>query len=122
MKQQQTTQQTPDPVTEPTISILINSIHYFIDCVYILRSKNKYRLVVLQHSRVLFDQYYPSERGCRIVFGKTFKDRAWDERVKPLWSNFYDPEKEWLEEKQNRVEKGKRFKCHEKTAPESLYK
>jgi hypothetical protein len=41
MRQQQTTQQTPDPVTEPTISMLINSICYFIDCVFILRSKKQ---------------------------------------------------------------------------------
>jgi hypothetical protein len=106
MRQQQTTQQTPDPVTEPTISMLINSIHYFIDCVYILRSKNKYRLVVLQHSRVLLDKEYPTANGGRIAFTRFFKYKAWDETIKPEWSHFYDPDKEWLEEKQRRIEKG----------------
>jgi hypothetical protein len=99
MGQQQTTQQTPDPVTEPTISILINSIHYFIECVYILRSKNKYRLVVLQHSRVLLDKEYPTANGGRIAFARLFKYKAWDETIKAKWSHFYDPEKEWLDEK-----------------------
>jgi hypothetical protein len=99
MRQQQTSQQTPDPVTEPTISILINSIHYFIDCVYILRSKNKYRLVVLQHSRVLLDKEYPTANGGRIAFTRLFKYKAWDETIKAKWSHFYDPEKEWLDEK-----------------------
>jgi hypothetical protein len=106
MRQQQTTQQTPDPVTEPTISMLINSIHYFIDCVYILRSKNKYRLVVLQHSRVLLDKEYPTANGGRIAFTRFFKYKAWDETIKAKWSHFYDPDKEWLEEKQSRLEKG----------------
>jgi hypothetical protein len=49
---------------------------------------------------------YPTERGCKIAFGKIFKDRAWDERVTPLWSHFYDPDKEWFEEKQRRLENG----------------
>jgi hypothetical protein len=79
-----------------TISILINSIHYFIECVFILHFKDKYRLVVLQHSRVLFDMNYSTERGCRIAFGKIFKDKAWDKRVTPQWSHFYDPDKDWL--------------------------
>jgi hypothetical protein len=106
MRQQQTTQQEPNPGTETSISMLINSIYYFIDCAFILRSKNNYRLVVLQHSRVLLDRNYPTNRGCRIVFGKVFKARAWDERVTPSWSHFYDPDKDWLEEKQSRLEKG----------------
>jgi hypothetical protein len=96
----------PEVNEDITISMLINSICYFIDCVFILRSKNKYRLVVLQHCRVLLDMNYPTERGCKIAFGKIFKDRAWDERVTPLWSHFYDPDKEWFEEKQRRLENG----------------
>jgi hypothetical protein len=106
MRQQQTTQQTPDPVTEPTISMLINSIYYFIECVFILRSKNKYRLVVLQHSRVLLDRNYPTERGCRIAFARFFKNKAWDKTIKPEWSHFYDPDKDWLDEKERRLGKG----------------
>ena len=102
----------PGPVIDPaikndvTISMLINSIYYFIECVFILRSKNKYRLVVLQHSRVLLDTNYLTEKGCKIAFGKIFKARAWDERVTPLWSHFYDPDKDWLEEKERRLGKG----------------
>ena len=99
MRQRQTSQQAPNPGTETTISMLINSIHYFIECVFILRAQNKYRLVVLQHSRVLLDQDYPSERGCRIAFTRLFKEKAWDETIKAEWSHFYDPDKEWLEEK-----------------------
>ena len=89
---------------KPMVSRLINSMYYFIDCVYILKSKNKYRLVALQHNRVLMDKYYHTVRGCRIAFEKLFKDKAWDENVKANWSGFYDPDKEWLEEKQNHLE------------------
>jgi hypothetical protein len=99
MRQQQTTQQEPNPGTEITISMLINSIYYFIECVFILRTQNKYRLVVLHHSRVLLDKYYQTVRGCRIAFEKLFKNKAWDETIKPEWSHFYDPDKEWLQEK-----------------------
>jgi len=98
---------TPGTNEETTISILINSTYYFIEYVFILRTKNKYRLVALHHCRVLLDQSYPSERGCRIAFAKLFKDKAWDETIKPEWSPFYDPDKEWFEEKQRRLEKGK---------------
>ena len=94
---------TPETNEETSISMLINSICYFIECAFILRSKNNYRLVVLQHSRVLLDMNYPTNRGCRIAFGKIFKDRAWDERVTPSWSHFYNPDKDWLEEKQRRL-------------------
>ena len=89
----------PEVNEETTISTLINSIHYFIEFAAILRLKEKYRLVVLQHSRVLLDQYYPTEKGCHIAFGKIFKDKAWDETIKPQWSHFYDPDKKWLQEK-----------------------
>ena len=89
----------PEAQNDTTISMLINSIYYFIECVFILRAQNKYRLVVLQHSRVLLDQDYPSERGCRIAFTRLFKEKAWDETIKAEWSHFYDPDKEWLQEK-----------------------
>jgi hypothetical protein len=89
---------------KPVVSRLINSVYYFIDCVYILKSENKYRLVALHYGRVLCDKYYHTVRGCRIAFDKLFKDKAWDEKIKPQWSHFYDPDIEWLEEKQNHLE------------------
>lgn len=99
LKQQPTILLELNPGEKPVISLLINSIYYFIDCVYILKSKNRYRLVVLQHSKVLFDKYYPTVRGCRIAFQKFFKEKAWSEEIKAQWSHFYDPDSEWLEEK-----------------------
>jgi hypothetical protein len=97
--QQQKIRQEINSEENQVISRLINSVYYFIDCVYILKSKNKYRLVALQHMRVLVDKYYPTLRGCRIAFQKTFKDRPWQRETKAVWTPFYDPDKRWLEEK-----------------------
>jgi hypothetical protein len=104
MRQQQTSQQAPYPGTETTISMLINSVHYFIQCVFILQSKDKYRLVALHQRKVLIDKYYTTEKGCKIAFGKLFKNKAWSEETKARWSHFYDPDKRWLEKKCRRLE------------------
>jgi hypothetical protein len=79
--------------------MLINSVYYFSDCVFILQAKDKFRLVALQQGMVLFDKYYNTIRGCRIAFDKMFKDKAWSEEIKAEWSHFYDPDKGWLEKK-----------------------
>ncbi|UCH95153.1 MAG: hypothetical protein JSV88_33590 [Candidatus Aminicenantes bacterium] len=84
---------------QPEISMLINSVHYFIDCVYIRREKNNYRLVALHNRRVLWDKQYPTLKGCKIAFQKQFKEKAWQEGVKAEWSPFYPPDKVWLGKK-----------------------
>jgi hypothetical protein len=94
----------PGSEEKPVISILSNSIHYFIECVYIIKSKCKYRLVVLHNNRVLCDQYYSTLRGCRIAFDKMFRGKAWTKKVKADWSHFYDPDKRWLAEKLSHLE------------------
>jgi hypothetical protein len=92
-EQQQIIRQEINTEEKAMISRLINSILYYIECVFILRSRGKFRLVALQHRRVLIDKYYPTERGCRIAFQKMFKDKAWSEEEKADWSPFYDPDK-----------------------------
>ena len=82
-----------------TISLLTNSVYYFIDCVFIAKLKNKYRLVVLQHRKVLFDKNYPSIKKCKIAFDEMFKEKAWSEEVNAEWSHFYDPDKDWIGKK-----------------------
>jgi hypothetical protein len=99
VKQQQNIQQELNSEEITMISMLINSVYYFIDCVFISKSKNKYRLVALHHSRVLCDKYYPTEMSCRIAFDEMFKDKAWSEEVKAEWTRFFDPDKPWLEKK-----------------------
>jgi hypothetical protein len=103
-KQQQIIRQEINTEEKPVISRLINSVYFFIDCVYILKSKDKYRLVALHHRRVLCDKDYSTLRGCRIAFDKIFKDKAWRSKVKADWSHFYDPDKRWLEKKHRHLE------------------
>jgi hypothetical protein len=93
-----------NPGEEIEISMLINSVHYFVDCAFIARLKNKYHLVAFFHSQVLFDKYYPTERGCRNAFQKMFKGKAWSEEVKADWTHYYPPDRDWLEEKQSYLE------------------
>lgn len=99
LNQQHDTRQKINTQDKPMISMLINSIQYFIDCVFILQTKDKFRLVALHQSRILCDNYYSTSRGCRIAFDKMFKNKAWREGIKAEWSHFYDPDKLWLEKK-----------------------
>ncbi len=106
LKQQQPIRQETKADKDFKISRLVNSILYFIDCVYILRSKGKHRLVVLHQNTVLHDKYYPSDGECKIAFQRLFKDKAWSEDITADWSHFYDPDKQWLAKKQSRPETG----------------
>ena len=99
LKQQLTILRELNPGEKPTISNLINSVYYFIQDVFILKIKDKYRLVALHQRKVLMDKYYPTVKGCRIAFQKLFKDKACSEEIKAQWSHFYDPDKGWLEKK-----------------------
>jgi hypothetical protein len=81
------------------ISLLVNSAYYFIECVFILRLRDHFRLVALHHGTVLTDACYRTLKGARIAFAKKYKKKAWKEEVKAEWSVFYDPDNRWLEEK-----------------------
>lgn len=82
-----------------TISMLINSVYYFIECVFILDFHDHYRLVALHSGKVLIDASYETLRGARIAFSKLYGDKAWSEEIKAQWSHFYDPDARWLDEK-----------------------
>ena len=94
--QKQTRVQEKNPMT---ISMLINSVYYFIGCVFILDFHDHYRLVALHSGKVLIDASYETLRGARIAFSKLCGDKAWSEEIKAQWSHFYDPDTRWLEEK-----------------------
>ena len=88
-----------NPVEKPMISRLINSVHYFIRYVFIIQLEDTYRLVALNKRKVLFNKLFPTARGSRISFQKTFNDLACYPGVKAEWSHFYSPDKQWLENK-----------------------
>ena len=106
--QEQLIQQELNPGEQVEISRLINSMFYYIDCVFIIKLKNKYRLAALHKKRVLCDCYFLSAEECQIAFDKLFKDKAWFEEVKANWSQFYQPDQEWLAKKHSYLEKGKK--------------
>jgi hypothetical protein len=73
------------------ISLLINSAYYFIECVYISRLDDGFRLIALHQGTVLMDAIYETARGARIAFSRLYKNRTWKEGVKAEWTNFYSP-------------------------------
>jgi hypothetical protein len=82
------------------ISRLLNSIYYFLDCVFIAFSEGNYRLVILHYDKVIMDADYHTLRGAKIAFAKFFGEKAWGQEVHPLWSQTYQPDRDWLAEKQ----------------------
>jgi hypothetical protein len=85
------------------ISLLINSVYYFIESVFIAETSAGYRLSVTHHGAVLTDEIYKTLKGARIGFTKRYGHKAWEEGVKPHWTPFYPPEKKWLKEKLQRT-------------------
>lgn len=74
---------------EKRISILKNSIYYFLGSVFIICQGNCYRLVVMSNGRLLVDESYKSAKGCKIAFSRIYRNKVWKEGVKPRWSPFF---------------------------------
>jgi len=89
-------QETETPIR---ISLLINSIYYFIESVFIMAVKEGYRLVVIHQGRLLTDEMYKTAGGARVAFIKRYGNKAWRDGVKAEWSRFYPPESNWLGDK-----------------------
>jgi len=79
--------------------LMTNSIYYFLEFIFILIEHGTFRLVVLQHNRLLMDRRYKSLRGAKIAFSKYYTAKRWQENIEPDWSPAYHPEVTWLEEK-----------------------
>ena len=98
-KQKQT-----QPQQEPAkISILINSVYYFLDTVFILKSPEitGYTLLVIHEGKALTVKNYKTVRDARIAFSIIYGHKAYEKEVKAQWSVFYPPEHDWLNEKLN---------------------
>ncbi|MCP5046934.1 MAG: hypothetical protein GY940_07160 [bacterium] len=88
------------------ISLLSNSIFYFIERVYIQKiplddegKRFNFRLIVIHQATVLTDQLYETCRGAKIAFAKFYQHKTWEKGVKPDWSYFYDPADTFFEKK-----------------------
>jgi hypothetical protein len=99
MKKQGPPGQRPKSKNNTKISRLLNSIYYFLDCVFIIISETDYRLVILHHDQVIMDVHYNSLRGAKIAFAKYFGERAWAEEVQSQWTHTYQPDSDWMNEK-----------------------
>lgn len=84
---------------EVQISILTTSIYYFLDFAFIISDGNCYRLVVIHNSQLLTDNTYKTLKGAKIAFSRIYGYKVWHERIKPNWSDFYNPTNEWLDER-----------------------
>jgi hypothetical protein len=81
------------------ISMLSNSIYYFLECVFIMTQNDHFRLIVIHNRRLLTDRSYKSERSARIAFSKIYGQKGWEKNLKPIWTQFYRPDGKWLKEK-----------------------
>lgn len=89
-----------------TVSILMNSVYFYLGSAYIIKKKeNAFRLVVLHNGRIMCDEMYTSARGGKVAFSRLYGDRSWIYGMKPLWTPFYDPDSEYIDEKQRVVKK-----------------
>ena len=83
---------------EIEISMLLNAIHYFLDCVFIIHSHRKYRLLVFLSDNILLDQQYTSLKGAKIAFQKFYGPQACIKGIKARWDE-YIPESWWIKKK-----------------------
>jgi hypothetical protein len=86
------------------ISILLNAIHYFLDCVFIIHSYRRYRLLVLNSDNIIVDQHYTSLKGAKIAFHQIYRSQACIKGTKAVWDE-YIPEQWWIKKKMKILEK-----------------
>ena len=79
------------------ISLLVNSLCYFLEIVFIPGVKEGYRLVVIRERKLLTDKIYKTIKDAREAFLKRYGKYAWRDSVKPYWSLFCPPIKGWLD-------------------------
>lgn len=91
---------------EVKISILISSIYYFLDFVFIISEGGCFRLVVMHNKQLITYRTYKSVKAAKIAFSRLFAAKAWKEGIKPNWSVFYHPAVEWLKERREIINKG----------------
>jgi len=96
----------------PTLMILINSVYYFLECVYILAQKNHYQLVVIHNGRVLTYRDYKTQKGAKIAFQKLYREKAWKEGVKADWTHPYQVDQQWFKEKDDLLSHIKPLKAY----------
>ncbi|MDQ1350150.1 MAG: hypothetical protein QG657_451 [Acidobacteriota bacterium] len=91
---------------ETKISMLVSSIYYFLDFVYIIAEGERFRLVVMHNKKLLTYRTYKTLSAARGAFSRLYGAKAWKEGLKPNWSVFYHPAAKWLNERKKVIDKG----------------
>jgi hypothetical protein len=81
------------------VTVLENSIYYFLECVFIIIEDDRYRLVVAHQKQLLLNCVYNTLRGAKIAFSRMYLAKAWREDIKAEWTHPYPPELKWLKQK-----------------------
>ncbi len=84
---------------EKKIIHLNNSIHYLLECVFIVFEEEGYRLMVDRGGEIITDKNYKTVQGAKIAFLKFHGLLAVMDEVRAKWSHAYPPGKEWLEQR-----------------------
>ncbi len=96
----------PPQAVEPLeVSVLLNSVLYFIESVMVVRHHGRYRLLAIHRGQVMADSTYDSSKGAKIAFLRIFGYKAWNESLTPDWTAFYSPDQKWIKK---RIQKPKR--------------
>ena len=93
------TRQTGYPGKGKQVSLLINHGYYFLQYVFIMVEDAGFRLAVIHQGNVLIFRRYSSLRAARTAFARLYNRKAWQKGVKANWSQVYNPEQKWLDEK-----------------------
>ena len=92
-----------------TVSVLLNSVYYFLQHVFIIVSDYDYRLVVLHNDKVLTDQHYKTKKGAKIAFYRFYKNNIWRKGIKPDWSHCYHADSQWMNEMFEILNRGQKW-------------
>lgn len=79
-----------------TVSVLENSIEFYLEYAFIIRSVN-YHLFVRTGDSVLMDRYFNTEGEAKEAFLGDFKDKGWRPHITPSWSQYFVPDFHWIE-------------------------
>jgi len=81
------------------ISLLINTVCYFLETVFIMSIENGYRLIVVHRGKVWTDEIYNTFEEAKSAFLNKYDEKAWKKGITPKWSHFYPPDAKWLKKK-----------------------
>ncbi|MCI0470536.1 MAG: hypothetical protein L0Y73_02650 [Candidatus Aminicenantes bacterium] len=85
------------------LCILINSIYYFLEYVFIIKKGNNFQLIVMHRGRTLLNKTYGSAKSAKVAFSNMYRHKVWKPGTKPDWSHFYNPDNKWFHERTKKI-------------------